>query len=214
MSTEFVVRMSNKDVPVARRIGVPGGGVRIEWLNDLVQFLDDEALVTPIDNSEQGVDTIRDLRVLDEAHKLRRLKAEMKGMVDEIKELKNDREQFRKVMNDSFDTTSTLSKEIRDLNRKLKEATQTKIETENFTVTLFGEDYPDGRSGFFEHKKFGEDVGGGLWIRPVDVEYENLHIRPGDLDYERELYDYDGCYELPKEVSEALADKGIYIYLI
>lgn len=44
--------------------------------------------------------------------------------------------------------------------------------------------------GFFEHNELGDECGGGLW-------FEGL-----------ELVDYDGVYELPKEVREALKAEG------
>ncbi len=48
----------------------------------------------------------------------------------------------------------------------------------------------DGYRGYFEHDLLGEDHGGGLW-------FEN-----------KSLTDYDGVYDLPKEIVDFLIEKG------
>lgn len=60
-----------------------------------------------------------------------------------------------------------------------------RTETKNFTVSM-DEDEP-GR-GWFEHHKYGDEYGGGLWY---DI-------------YSEVLIDYDGVFELPMEVISAL----------
>jgi len=47
--------------------------------------------------------------------------------------------------------------------------------------------------GFFEHHIHGDEVGGGLWFE------DNV------------LIDYDGTFELPKEVFTALIEMGITV---
>lgn len=62
------------------------------------------------------------------------------------------------------------------------------INTKNFTIHFFNE--KDGvTQGAFEHGRYGEDVGGGLWVK------------------QSELIDYDGVHNLPEEVVEALVCK-------
>jgi hypothetical protein len=60
-----------------------------------------------------------------------------------------------------------------------------KIETENFTLLL------DGQRGMFEHRETG--CGGGVWF-----EYNVL-------------MDYDGVFQLPKEVIDTLRDNGFIV---
>jgi hypothetical protein len=55
--------------------------------------------------------------------------------------------------------------------------------TKNYTISLWGQD-----RGTFEHNTLGEDSAGGLWF-------------DGD-----NLEDYDGVYELPKEVKQWLLE--------
>ncbi len=58
--------------------------------------------------------------------------------------------------------------------------------TENYEVALS----TNGRYGYFEHNELGDICGGGLW-------FDN-----------GKLYDYDGVYELPKEVIKELKNRG------
>lgn len=51
-------------IPIAHRWGKAGGGVNVNWLNDLAPLLSDETKVYPLDNTSQGVETIGDLRKL------------------------------------------------------------------------------------------------------------------------------------------------------
>ena len=59
--------------------------------------------------------------------------------------------------------------------------------TENYEVALNN----NGDSGYFEHLLKGDMQSGGLW-------FDN-----------GELYDYDGVYELPKEVIKELKNRGV-----
>jgi hypothetical protein len=63
------------------------------------------------------------------------------------------------------------------------------LSTENFTILLDTEKL----YGFFEHTVYGDELGGGLWF-----------------DLAGELVDYDGVYELPKEVGKALLNAGYW----
>lgn len=45
--------------------------------------------------------------------------------------------------------------------------------------------------GYFEHEELGDECGGGLWF-----------------DTDKELLDYDGVYDLPKKVREAITNLG------
>ena len=65
-----------------------------------------------------------------------------------------------------------------------------KITTDNFTVEIFDE---TPARGYFEHEVLGDEWGGGLWFE-------------GKI-----LVDYDGVFELPKEVIQALRDLGFYV---
>lgn len=60
------------------------------------------------------------------------------------------------------------------------------IQTKRFEIMFKNAEY-----AYFEHNKMGDDYAGGLWF--------NL---------KGELIDYDGVYELPNEIIEALQNKG------
>ena len=51
--------------------------------------------------------------------------------------------------------------------------------------------------GYFEHNKFGDNDGGGLWFKAED----------GKL----ALVDYDGVYELPTKVIASLREAGYVV---
>jgi hypothetical protein len=63
------------------------------------------------------------------------------------------------------------------------------LSTMNFEVKVD----PVEHYGYFEHNRLGDEIGGGLWFSP-----------------EKELVDYDGVYELPREVWVALQDAGYW----
>lgn len=65
------------------------------------------------------------------------------------------------------------------------------LETKKFEINVSRAD----RYGCFEHKRLGEDCGGGLWF-----EMEGAKLA---------LCDYDGVCDLPREVVEALKGAGI-----
>lgn len=65
-----------------------------------------------------------------------------------------------------------------------------KVTTDNFTVEIFDE---TPLRGYFEHEEYGDEYGGGLWFEG------------------KNLVDYDGVFELPKEVIQALRDLGFYV---
>lgn len=62
------------------------------------------------------------------------------------------------------------------------------IETEHYTINL---GLHGNNRGYFEHKVYGDERAGGLWY-----------------DEKKDLRDYDGVAELPKEVREALKADG------
>lgn len=66
MSTTFAVKVKDKKVEIARRRGIGSGKVAIIWLNELVDILPDEMKVHAMDNTAQGVSTMKDLRHLHE----------------------------------------------------------------------------------------------------------------------------------------------------
>ena len=61
------------------------------------------------------------------------------------------------------------------------------INTKRFEVGI----HTDRKHGWFEHNEYGDECGGGLWF------------------HDGALVDYDGVYELPREVIQALAEQGI-----
>jgi hypothetical protein len=63
------------------------------------------------------------------------------------------------------------------------------IDTENYEIWLNID--TTGQRGYFEHTTLGDERAGGLWY-----------------DDKKNLTDYDGVYELPKEVREALIADG------
>lgn len=64
-----------------------------------------------------------------------------------------------------------------------------KLTTQNFDITIWEYD----NRGYFEHHKFGDNCAGELWFEAG------------------ELYDYDGVFELPKEVIEAIKNAGFVV---
>jgi hypothetical protein len=66
------------------------------------------------------------------------------------------------------------------------------IQTDNFEITIHVGTLTE-YHGSFEHNDFGDECGGELWFDPMG-----------------ELVDYDGVYELPKEVAAALKAEGYW----
>ena len=69
MSTTFAIKVEDNEIEVAHRRGIGNGKVAIIWLNELVEILPDSMPVIPIDNTAQGVETLKDLRYLYKHHK-------------------------------------------------------------------------------------------------------------------------------------------------
>lgn len=65
-----------------------------------------------------------------------------------------------------------------------------KIQTKNF----YGEIFLEESRGWFEHEEHGDEYGGGLWF-----------------DNDMNLIDYDGVFELPKEVLLAIREMGFHV---
>ena len=65
MSTTFGIENNDGEViEIARRRGIRLGLVKINWLVNWHEFLNDEVEVMPLDNTAQGVYTMKDLRSL------------------------------------------------------------------------------------------------------------------------------------------------------
>lgn len=60
------------------------------------------------------------------------------------------------------------------------------LDTKNFEVRVD----PEAQYGYFEHHRYGDEQAGGLWFA------------------DKVLLDYDGVYELPKEIEDALSAAG------
>lgn len=76
----------------------------------------------------------------------------------------------------------------------------TKLNTKNFTVEIDTQ----ANYGYFEHNDLGDEWGGGLWFDP-------LPMSEAGLTKKLELVDYDGVFELPAEVREALRGAGFIV---
>lgn len=73
----------------------------------------------------------------------------------------------------------------------------------NFTVKLQTPVYeikidPQAKYGYFEHDELGEDSAGGLWFEDAEM---------GQL----RLADYDGVFQLPREVVAGLRHGGFCV---
>jgi hypothetical protein len=64
MSTTFGIRIPSTDEikPIARRVGRGQGKVEVWFTEALAELLDDELEVIAIDNSNQGISTIKDIK--------------------------------------------------------------------------------------------------------------------------------------------------------
>lgn len=62
------------------------------------------------------------------------------------------------------------------------------------------------RYGFFEHEDLGDECGGGLW-------FEFEHDEHGERTSDNRLYltDYDGVFQLPKDVWLGLEQLGYVV---
>ncbi len=72
-----------------------------------------------------------------------------------------------------------------------------KIETANYEVNVVRMVTSGKLRGSFEHNELGDECAGGLWFNEGDNGVT--------------LIDYDGVFELPEEVAEALRGKGIVV---
>ena len=61
MSTTFGVKIEDEIIPIARRVGGTNGAT-MWFTNPLGNILDDDIEVIAIDNTNQGVNTIKDIK--------------------------------------------------------------------------------------------------------------------------------------------------------
>jgi hypothetical protein len=64
MSTTFGVKIpsTGKIIPIARRVGIGNGKVRLNWVEPLGELLPNDLEVVAIDNSNQGINCIGDIK--------------------------------------------------------------------------------------------------------------------------------------------------------
>jgi hypothetical protein len=64
MSTTFGVKIpsTGKIIPIARRVGIGNGKVRLTWVKPLAELLPNDLEVVAIDNSNQGINRIGDIK--------------------------------------------------------------------------------------------------------------------------------------------------------
>ena len=64
MSTTFGVKIpsTGEIEPIARRVGIGNGKVNVYFTNPLAELLPDDTEVEAIDNSQQGIFTIGDIK--------------------------------------------------------------------------------------------------------------------------------------------------------
>lgn len=62
MSTTFAIRTSSGELrEIARRVGTKNDA-NIVWIDPIAEYLSDDTVVIPTDNTAQGIDTIEDIR--------------------------------------------------------------------------------------------------------------------------------------------------------
>lgn len=61
MSTTFGITIEGEEIEVARRVGSKNGA-EMWFTNPLASLLPDDTKVEPLDNSAQGIYTIRDIK--------------------------------------------------------------------------------------------------------------------------------------------------------
>ena len=66
MSTTFGIKIPSTGdiIPVAKRVGIGNGEVSVYFINPLAELLNDDLEVVTIDNTQQGVFTIGDIKNL------------------------------------------------------------------------------------------------------------------------------------------------------
>ena len=64
MSTTFGIKIPSTDEvrPIARRVGVGEGKVEVWFTEPLAELLNDDVEVIAMDNSNQGINTIKDIK--------------------------------------------------------------------------------------------------------------------------------------------------------
>ena len=64
MSTTFGVKIPSTEeiIPIARRVGAGNGKVTVWFTEDFAELLQDDLKVVAIDNSQQGINTIKDIK--------------------------------------------------------------------------------------------------------------------------------------------------------
>lgn len=64
MSTTFGIKIPSTDEirPIARRVGIGNGKVNIHFIEDLAELLPNDLEVIAIDNSNQGINTVGDIK--------------------------------------------------------------------------------------------------------------------------------------------------------
>ena len=64
MSTAFGVKIpsTGEILPIARRVGIGNGKVRLTWIEPLAELLPNNLEVEAIDNSNQGINCIGDIK--------------------------------------------------------------------------------------------------------------------------------------------------------
>ena len=64
MSTTFGIKIpsTNEIKPIAKRAGIGQGEIEVWFTDPLAELLDDELEVIAIDNSNQGINTIKDIK--------------------------------------------------------------------------------------------------------------------------------------------------------
>ena len=64
MSTTFGIKIPSTGViiPIARRVGIGNGKVSVYFINSLAELLNDDLEVVAINNTPQGIFTIKDIK--------------------------------------------------------------------------------------------------------------------------------------------------------
>ena len=97
-----------------------------------------------------------------------------------------------------------VAEELREANfkiSKMKEQIRRLKVTRFESITYYGEiDFESGR-GWFEDKEHGEDGGCGSY------KFDSI-VKDGEIRHE--IYDYDNCFDIPKEVKSALMQHKIF----
>ncbi|MEB3150555.1 MAG: hypothetical protein VKL60_16275 [Sphaerospermopsis sp.] len=89
MSTMFGIKIpeTGEIVEIAFRSGIGNGKVKIDWLSPLAILLPDSTKVEALDNTAQGVKTLRDLRLLWLTGSLEQPVEEKMYTVEEVRQI-------------------------------------------------------------------------------------------------------------------------------